>query len=324
MERLDKNKKKIAMIALFAMCVVLLFSFIPSGIWSITYTIRGGLLPKETKTVTEPVIVETTETGNETPDITLDGERVSETGKDIFTFLGEYAEKQGNIINELTEPDATEQTDEAAGSTEIRTEPITTVDEIPEYSGDIYIEINGNVPYFSEDELTTEPFETYSDLDSLGRCGTAYANICADIMPTEERGEIGQIKPTGWHTVKYNGVVEGNYLYNRCHLIAFCLAGENANEKNLITGTRYFNVEGMLPFETQVADYVKTTNNHVLYRVTPIFQGDNLLASGVLMEAKSVEDNGAGVQFNVFVYNIQPQIQIDYATGESMLMEPSE
>lgn len=223
---------------------------------------------------------------------------------------------------EATE-DVTDSEEHTEATTESQAEPIITIDEIPEYSGKIYVEINGNVPYFTDDELTTEAFESYSDLDSLGRCGTAYANICVDIMPTEERGEIGQVKPSGWHTVKYNGVVDGNYLYNRCHLIGYQLAGENANVKNLITGTRYMNTEGMLPFENKVANYVESKNNHVLYRVTPIFEGDNLLATGVLMEAKSVEDNGAGVQFNVFVYNVQPQIKIDYATGDSELIETS-
>lgn len=191
------------------------------------------------------------------------------------------------------------------------------VADIPEYSGKAYCEVNGNVPYFSEDELVTEAFENYSELDSLGRCGVAYANICKELMPTKERGEIGMVKPSGWHTVKYSDRIDGNYLYNRCHLIAYQLAGENANEKNLITGTRYLNVTGMLPFENEVADYVENTGNHVLYRVTPVFDGDNLVASGVLMEAESVEDKGAGVYFNVYVYNVQPGVVIDYATGDS-------
>ena len=191
------------------------------------------------------------------------------------------------------------------------------VADIPEYSGKAYCEVNGNVPYFSEDELVTEAFENYSELDSLGRCGVAYANICKELMPTKERGEIGMVKPSGWHTVKYSDRIDGNYLYNRCHLIAYQLAGENANEKNLITGTRYLNVTGMLPFENEVADYVESTGNHVLYRVTPVFDGDNLVASGVLMEAESVEDKGAGVCFNVYVYNVQPGVVIDYATGDS-------
>lgn len=198
-----------------------------------------------------------------------------------------------------------------------------SIDDVASYSGQPYVAANNNVPYFLESELTTESFEVYSDLDDLGRCGVAYANICIDIMPTEERGGIGQIKPSGWHTVKHNGIIDGNYLYNRCHLIAYQLAGENANEKNLITGTRYLNTEGMLPFENMVADYVKETGNHVLYRVTPIFEGENLVASGVLMEAESVEDKGEDIQFCVYVYNVQPGIAIDYLTGESSLVKDS-
>lgn len=197
-----------------------------------------------------------------------------------------------------------------------------TNDNISVSQNPIYIEVNNNIPLFTEAEKKcTEPFELYSDLDLLGRCGVAYANVCKELMPTEERGEIGSIKPTGWHTVKYPGLVEGNYLYNRCHLIAFCLAGENANEKNLITGTRYFNTEGMLPFEEKVANYVDHTNNHVLYRVTPIYENNNLVASGVQMEAWSVEDNGRGICFNVYVYNVQPGIEINYSTGDSQVQK---
>lgn len=191
-----------------------------------------------------------------------------------------------------------------------------SITDIPEYDGNPYVVINGNEPDFTEDDMTTESFEIYSELDSLGRCRTAYANIGQDLMPTEERGSIGQVKPTGWQTVKYDSV-DGKYLYNRCHLIGYQLTAENANEKNLITGTRYMNVEGMLPFENLVADYVKETGDHVLYRVDPIFEGDDLLAKGVQMEAYSVEDEGDGVCFNVFVYNVQPGIDIDYATGIS-------
>ena len=183
-----------------------------------------------------------------------------------------------------------------------------------------YIIVNNNVPEFSEKEITATAFESYSELDRLGRCGVAYASIGREIMPTEEREAIGQIKPSGWQTVKYD-IVDGKYLYNRCHLIGFQLAGENANEKNLITGTRYMNVEGMLPFENQVADYVKETNNHVMYRVTPVFEGNNLLAKGVQMEAFSVEDDGEGLSFNVFVNNIQPGIEIDYRDGTSQLVD---
>ena len=198
------------------------------------------------------------------------------------------------------------------------------IENIPEYSGNPYITINNNIPSFAESDFTTKPFETYSELDSLGRCGVAYANICEKIMPAkdEERESISNVKPSGWQTTKYSGVVDGNYLYNRCHLIGYQLCAENANEKNLITGTRYMNVEGMLPFENLVDDYIEENeNNHVLYRVTPIFEGNNLVASGVQMEAYSVEDDGAGVCFNVYIYNVQPGINIDYATGKSSLAE---
>lgn len=191
-----------------------------------------------------------------------------------------------------------------------------SIDEIPAYSGEPYVRLCDNQPTFTAEDMTETSFERYSDLDALGRCGTAYANIGQDLMPTEERGRIGQVKPTGWQTVKYDSV-DGKYLYNRCHLIGYQLTAENANEKNLITGTRYMNVEGMLPFENMVADYIKETNGHVLYRVTPIFEGDNLLAKGVQMEAYSVEDDGEGVCFHVFVYNVQPGIHLDYETGES-------
>jgi DNA-entry nuclease len=192
--------------------------------------------------------------------------------------------------------------------------------DVPEYSGQPYVVINENQPEFDDEDINTEVFEQYSDLDGLGRCGVAYANICQELMPQEKRGSIGSVKPSGWHLVKYDNV-DGKYLYNRCHLIGFQLAGENANPCNLITGTRYLNTEGMLPFENEVAAYVKETDNHVLYRVTPIFEGDNLVASGVQMEAYSVEDSGEGVCFDVYVYNVQPGIAIDYATGDSALAE---
>ena len=198
------------------------------------------------------------------------------------------------------------------------TSPIYQVDDIPAYQGNLYVVLNNNEPNFSETDYTTTSFEHYNDLDSLGRCGVAFANVGLETMPTEDRGSIGQVKPSGWHTVKYDNV-SGKYLYNRCHLIGYQLTGENANEKNLITCTRSMNTEGMLPFEDEVAEYVKDTGNHVLYRVTPIFEGDNLLATGVEMEAKSVEDDGKGVKFNVFVYNVQDGIQIDYKTGDSSL-----
>ena len=191
-----------------------------------------------------------------------------------------------------------------------------TLSDVPEYSGEPYVTLNENQPDFSEEDLTETSFEAHSEQDALGRCQSAWANIGQDLMPTGERGKIGHIKPTGWHTVKYDSV-DGKYLYNRCHLIGFQLTAENANEKNLITGTRYMNVEGMLPFENMVADYIKETGFHVLYRVTPVFEGDDLLAKGVQMEAYSVEDQGEGICFHVFVYNVQPGIFINYATGES-------
>lgn len=184
-----------------------------------------------------------------------------------------------------------------------------------------YVTVHNNIPYFnmnyvSELKANPESYETYSNLDNLGRCGVAESLIGPDIMPTEERGQIGSIKPTGWHTVKYAGI-DGNYLYNRCHLIAYCLTGENANNKNLITGTRFMNTKGMLPFETKVLNYIKSTNNHVLYRTTPIFENNNLVANGVLLEALSIEDDGEGIKFCVFCPNIQPGVTIDYSTGKS-------
>ena len=190
--------------------------------------------------------------------------------------------------------------------------------DVPAYSGKPYTAVNNNEPYFISDNLTTEAFENYSELDALGRCGVAYANVCLETMPTEKRGSISEVKPTGWHSVKYDNV-DGKSLYNRCHLIGYQLTAENANQQNLITGTRYLNVDGMLPFENMVADYVKETDNHVLYRVTPIFTGDNLVADGVLMEGYSVEDEGDGICFCVYAYNVQPGITIDYATGDSWL-----
>lgn len=193
---------------------------------------------------------------------------------------------------------------------------VISLGEIPEYSGQAYVAINGNQPFFTEEDFTVQSYETYSELDSLGRCGVAQANIGQDLMPTEDRGSISSVKPSGWQKSSYD-FVDGKSLYNRCHLIGWQLTAENANRQNLITGTRYLNVTGMLPFENMVADYIKETDNHVLYRVTPIFEGNDLVAQGVLMEAWSVEDNGEGVCFNVFCYNVQPGVVIDYATGEN-------
>ena len=197
---------------------------------------------------------------------------------------------------------------------------VDTLSDVPEFSDEPYVIINNNMPQFTDADLVTESYEYYSPLDNLGRCGYAMACVGTDIMPTEDREEIGMVKPTGWHTVKYD-IVDGKYLYNRCHLIGFQLTGENANRQNLITGTRYLNVEGMLPFENVIAEYVRETGNHVLYRVTPIFIGNNLLASGVQMEAISVEDGGDTICFNVYAYNSHPNIIIDYASGKSYLSD---
>lgn len=201
--------------------------------------------------------------------------------------------------------------------------PSISLDQVPGYSGTAYVELEGNVPDFSKETDIANGTEQYSTLDLLGRCGEAFAKVGPETMPTEERGAIGQVKPSGWHLVKYD-CVDGKYLYNRCHLIGYQLTGENANECNLITGTRYLNVVGMLPFENQVADYVEETGNHVLYRVTPIFKDTELVARGVQMEAWSLEDEGAGVCFNVYAYNVQPGVEINYATGESWLAQTEE
>lgn len=193
-----------------------------------------------------------------------------------------------------------------------------SVEELPPYTGLPYVVVERNLPRFSEEDYITYAYESYSPLDALGRCGTAEACVGIELMPTEKRGDIGQVRPSGWHTVKYD-IVDGKYLYNRCHLIGYQLTGENANVENLITGTRYFNVVGMLPFEDQVAEYVRETENHVLYRVTPVYEEEDLVAQGVIMEAWSVENGGEGVCFCVFVYNVQPGITIDYGTGDSFL-----
>lgn len=242
--------------------------------------------------------------------------------RDGFESLDSASCKGDTVPSQSDAPSASQgQQTESSAPTEITTASSFSLSDVPAYSGKAYISVNGNVPYFTAAELTTQSFETYSDLDSLGRCGVTYACIGKDLMPTKERGSIGMVKPTGWHTVRYDDLVDGKYLYNRCHLIGYQLTGENANTKNLITGTRYLNIEGMLPFENMVADYIQETNNHVLYRVTPIFEGNNLLANGVLMEGYSVEDKGAGVSYCVFAYNVQPGIEIDYATGESKLAD---
>lgn len=236
----------------------------------------------------------------------------------MLTFAGCGVDTSSAGSETLPEVEA-EQVETTENEQEAVDNPISvSLSDIPTYSGEAYVALNNNVPEFSEANLTTTSFESYSKLDALGRCGVAYANIGTDLMPTEERDSIGSVKPTGWHTIKYD-IVDGKYLYNRCHLIGYQLTAENANEQNLITGTRYLNIDGMLPFENMVADYIKETGNHVLYRVTPLFDGDNLLASGVQMEAMSVEDNGEGILFNVYCYNVQPGVTIDYVTGNSTL-----
>lgn len=265
-------------------------------------------------TPSESLQVEISDLQDSTPGETEEG--------DGFESLDSASCKGDTVPSQSDAPSASQgQQTESSAPTEITTASSFSLRDVPAYSVKAYTSVNGNVPYFSAAELTTQSFETYSDLDSLGRCGVTYACIGKDLMPTEERGSIGMVKPTGWHTVRYDDLVDGKYLYNRCHLIGYQLTGENANTKNLITGTRYLNIEGMLPFENMVADYIQETNNHVLYRVTPIFEGNNLLANGVLMEGYSVEDKGAGVSYCVFAYNVQPGIEIDYATGESKLAD---
>ena len=228
----------------------------------------------------------------------------------LIIFIGYYENKYGIDAGSNQNVQVSE-----------NTQTSFNLNDIPEFDGKTpYVIINNNEPNFPEEDFNSNSFEKYSELDSLGRCGVAYANVSKDTMPTEARGEISKVKPTGWHTVKYD-CVEGKYLYNRCHLIGYQLTAENANKQNLITGTRYLNVDGMLPFENQVAEYVKQENGHVLYRVTPIFEGNNLVANGVQMEAASVEDKGEKVKFNVYAYNVQPNIKIDYSTGNSELIE---
>ena len=244
----------------------------------------------------------------------------------VIAFLALFCRSDNSIAPIITEQSSTTTCAEVDNlSTTEQTIPTTNassnlpfdLSDIPSYSGSPYCEVNNNQPFFQADKLTTESFKQFSELDSLGRCGVAYACIGTDSLPTEERGAIGMIKPSGWHTVRYDDIIEDKYLYNRCHLIAFELSGENANPQNLITGTRYMNVKGMLPFENRVRSYVEDTDQHVMYRVTPAFEGDNLVATGVLMEGYSVEDNGEGICFNVFCYNLQPHIKINYADRTS-------
>lgn len=242
----------------------------------------------------------------------------SETESYVETVQTESAENDSGDETEIQAAAQVQSDDSKQKVVHTGTASAFNAADVPAYSGEPYTAVNNNEPYFTSDNLTTEAFENYSELDALGRCGVAYANVCLETMPTEKRGSISEVKPTGWHSVKYDNV-DGKSLYNRCHLIGYQLTAENANQQNLITGTRYLNVDGMLPFENMVADYVKETDNHVLYRVTPIFTGDNLVADGVLMEGYSVEDEGDGICFCVYAYNVQPGITIDYATGDSWL-----
>lgn len=233
-----------------------------------------------------------------------------EQGQIFGEVLFSYIEENASILWE----DTVEAVSDAISDTWKNSEDTISLAQIPKYSGNPYVELDGNVPEFSDEKKNGPAYEFYSELDSLERCGYAEAKITTELMPTQERGAIGMVKPTGWHTVKYDNV-DGRYLYNRCHLIGYQLTGENANRKNLITGTRYLNVTGMLPFENEVADYVRNTGNPCMYRVTPVFEGDDLVAKGVEMEAESVKDSE--ISFHVFVYNVQPGIGIDYSTGNS-------
>ena len=235
----------------------------------------------------------------------------------ILSACGGSYEPETTVSIESTENiTTTELTTLVDTTNEIET--VISDNDIPDFVGSSYIILNHNKPEFTKSEITTKAFEKYSQLDYLGRCGVAFACLGLETIPTEERGEIGMVKPSGWQLKKYD-CVDGKYLYNRCHLIGFQLSGENANDRNLITGTRYLNIDGMLPFENKVADYIKETTNHVMYRVTPVFEGENLLCKGVKMEAYSVEDSGKGISFNVFCYNVQPSIKINYKNGESYL-----
>ncbi len=240
---------------------------------------------------------------------------------DVQFFLRNHFDQ--TIVTEPPQTDNTSETTTLTTTTNLPVESdyLLNLRTLPSYQQMPYVTINQNQPYFTVASNETTAFEYYSPLDDLGRCGYCEACIGLELMPTEKRGSIGMIKPSGWQLARYDDIVDGNYLFNRCHLIGFQLTGENANVCNLITGTRYLNVKGMLPFENQTADYIKSTGNHVRYRVTPYFENQNLVATGVLMEASSVEDFGTGLLFNVFCYNVQPQIYIDYATGENRLID---
>lgn len=255
-------------------------------------------------------------------DTAAPGETTTSTTRLSEDIAEKVSTQSGNESTQAVSQNTTPSKPATTNKSNSSSDSSVSVSSIPEYSGKTYVTLNNNVPQFTDDEITTKAFERYSSLDYLGRCGVAFACLGTETMPTEERGAIGMVKPSGWHSVKYD-CVDGKYLYNRCHLIGFQLSAENANTKNLITGTRHLNVQGMLPFENMVADYIKETNNHVMYRVTPVFEGENLVCKGVIMEAYSVEDKGDGICFNVFCYNAQPSIKINYKNGESCLMAQS-
>ena len=263
----------------------------------------------------------------------LNNKRIIVVSICVIAFLALLCRSDNSIAPIITEQSSTTTCAEVDNlSTTEQTQPTTNassnlpfdLSDILSYSGSPYCEVNNNQPFFQTDELTTDSFKHFSELDSLGRCGVAFACIGTDSLPTEERDAIGTIMPSGWHTVRYDDIIEDKYLYNRCHLIAFELSGENANPQNLITGTRYMNVQGMLPFENRIRSYIEHTNQHVMYRVTPVFEGENLVATGVLIEGYSVEDNGEGICFNVFCYNVQPHIKINYTDGLSEIDYPLE
>lgn len=243
------------------------------------------------------------------------GDRLQEQLEEIKTAASEQWSRLEELLPDLNLPLGNSQEQEEGSASD---DSVVTMDTLPAYAGEPYVILYGNEPSFTEEERTsTRAYEVYEPLDLLGRCSVTEACIGPELMPTEERGQIGMVKPSGWHTVRYDDLINGNYLYNRCHLIGYQLTGENANERNLITGTRYLNVDGMLPFENWVADYVEETGNHVMYRVTPDFRGVEQVARGVQMEAWSVEDNGEGVRFHVYCYNVQPGVEIRYLDGES-------
>ena len=293
MNKLLENKKLLSLVFAILVLFVTVFSGCDSGSTN-----------KNDTTTIEDSIVESASDSDLSVDLP-EGE--DESTKENSGANTEKQETEKSDVKESTAPDGV---GNGAGS--------VSLDNIPAFSGNPYVAINGNTPSFSSNEITTKSYENYSPLDGLGRCSVVVACLGRDIMPTEDRGNIGQVKPSGWQTVKYD-FVDGKYLYNRCHLIGFQLSGENANTRNLITGTRYMNVQGMLPFENMVADYIKETSNHVMYRVTPVFNGNELVARGVQIEAYSVEDEGDGICFNVYCYNVQPGVEIDYQTGKSWL-----